>query len=309
MITHLLPTARALCVALLALAALPLASVPVRAQAVVALVDRHPVTSFDVEQRVRIAALTERRRIDRKAALRELIDDRAKITEARRIGYRVTDDGVETEFDRLAKSAGQSPSQFGESLRRAGINPESLRDKIRADIAWFTILRAKSRAGTAVTNDELEKALAEEKAKARKVFDYQLRSIIFVVPGGASGAVIARQQAAAGAARSKFTSCEDSFENLLGQRDVAVRGIVSRSSDGMNDELAKLLEKTPVGGMTAPYRSSQGIEVIAVCDRKERDSTAALRASVEEKLQRQRLESRSKDALEEIRKRVLVQYR
>ena len=51
------------------------AQMPAQAQAVVALVNNRPITSFDIDQRIRIAGLVERRRLDRKSALTELVDD------------------------------------------------------------------------------------------------------------------------------------------------------------------------------------------------------------------------------------------
>ncbi|MCA1953018.1 MAG: hypothetical protein LDL22_08245, partial [Hyphomicrobiales bacterium] len=76
--------------AVLALLLAGLAGRPAAAQAVLALVNSRPVTSFDVEQRIRIAQIVDRRRLDRKSALTELVDDQVKLIEARRIGYRVT---------------------------------------------------------------------------------------------------------------------------------------------------------------------------------------------------------------------------
>lgn len=276
---------------------------PASAQNVLALVNQKPVTSFDVQQRIRLAAMIDRRKLDQRSALQELIDDQVKLVQARRNGYRVTDDGVEAEFSRLAKSNRQTTNEFSDVLRRAGLEPNALRDKIRADIAWNVIQRDQARKGSQVTNDEIERELGAKTKKQKDIVDYQLQSVIFVVPQGGSAG---ERVKAASAARNKFTSCETGFEDLRLMRDVAVRPPVLRSSDSMSDQLNALLAKTSVGRMTPPFPSEQGVEMVAVCERKPRDASATARAEVATSLSDKRMNENAKSYLATLRKTVEI---
>lgn len=273
----------------------------VEAQNVLATVNSQPITNFDVAQRIRIAALTERRRLDNRSALQELIDDQVKLIEARRIGYRITDEGVDQEFQRLARGNRQTESEFNETLRRAGIEPSALRNKMRAGTAWQVLLRDQARRGTQVTNEEIEKALAEERKKRGEVIDYELQSVIFVVGGGQSPA---ERERAANAARGRFTSCETGLESFRELRDVAIRPPVLRSTETMPDQLKALLARTPVGRLTPPFRSEQGIEMVAVCSKKERDNTPALRGEIAAELAEKKVTSNAQSYLQDLRKKV-----
>lgn len=284
------------------------APLPVQAQTVLAVVNRVAITDFDVKQRIRIAQLTERRRLDSKSALQELVDDQVKQLEAQRLGYRVTEDGVDGEFSRIAKLNRQTIGQFEESLRRSGIEPSAMRDKFRAEISWTAIVRDQARRGSELTAAEIDQAVAEEQRKQKPVIDYQLRSVIFVVPNNAPGTAGERERAAS-AARARFNSCASDFDDLLGKSDVAVRAPVNRSSDSFSPEFAALLEKTPVDRMTPPQRSEQGIEVVAVCSKTIRDASANLRNDVITALSQKKLEARSKELIVELRAKTNIQYK
>jgi|GEM_PF-1696581 len=281
-------------------------AMPASAQQVMALVNAVPVTSFDVQQRMRIAALTERRRLDAKSALQELIDDQVKLVEARRLGYRVTDEGVEGEYQKLVKANHQSERDFAETLRRGGIEPAALRDKIRADLAWVVLLRDQSRKGTQVTNDELEKAVVEEKKKQPEIIDYTLQSVIFVVPTGSSAA---ERERVANAVRARFSSCESGFEELRAMPDVAVRPAILRSTETLSPQLAALLAKTPVGRMTPAFQTNEGFEAVAVCARKVRENSGSFRSDVAVSLAEKKVTENAKSYLETLRRRVDIQMK
>ncbi|MFY8115088.1 MAG: SurA N-terminal domain-containing protein [Rhabdaerophilum sp.] len=278
----------------------------VSAQAVVALVNNSPVTTFDVEQRMRIASMTERRRLDRKAAIQELIDDQVKLIEARRVGYRVTEEGVEQEFIKLAKGARMSEREFETALQRAGIQPSALRAKIRADLVWVVLLRDQARRGSQVTNDELESEIEARRRKDGMITEYLLRPVVFIVARGASPA---SRMAAANNVRARFNSCETGFDELRSLPDVAIRPPVMRTSSDLSPQLRQLFERTPVDRMTPPSPSSEGIEIVAVCSKKERENPASQRSAVAVDLSERKITANARNYIETLRKKVDIRYR
>jgi peptidyl-prolyl cis-trans isomerase SurA len=286
---------------LVALAGMALLPAPARAQNTVATVNGVPITNFDVAQRIRIAQLTENRRLDSRSALQELIDDRVKLIEARRVGYRVTEEGVEAEYARIARSGGRDNAGFAEALRQLGVEPAKLRDKIRADLAWQVLLRDQARKGSQVSGEELERAVDEEMKKQKPVVDYFLRNVVFVVARGTSPAA---RESAAQAARARFSGCETGFDALRALPEVAIRPAQFRSTDQMAEALVKLLESTPVDKLSAPYRTEQGIEMVAVCERNPRPVSQSLRGEVAERLGEKRITERAKGYLAELRRSV-----
>jgi peptidyl-prolyl cis-trans isomerase SurA len=292
--------------AMMLFASMLLVSAPASAQAVVALVNNSPVTSFDVEQRIRIASLIERRRLDRKSAMQELVDDQVKLIEARRIGYRVTEEGVETEFTKLAKGNRLSDREFEAVLQRAGIQPTALRAKIRADLAWSILLRDRARRGSQITNSELESEVEARRRKDGVITEFVLRPVVFIVARGASPA---SRMAAANNVRARFNSCETGFDELRTLPDVAIRAPITRTSADLSPQLKQLFERTPVDRMTPPAPSSEGIELIAVCSKKERDNPSSQRANVAVDLSERKIMENAKSYLETLRTKVDIRYR
>ena len=281
-------------------------SAPAYAQGFVALVNSRPVTNFDIEQRIRIAALIERRALGRKPALEELIDDHVKLIEAARVGYRVTDEGVATEYLKMAKGVRQTEREFDETLKRSGIQPSALRDKIRADLAWVVLLRDQQRRGGEISNAELDQAIAEKRKSEGAVTEYTLRQVLFIVPrGGAPGSRIA----AANAARAKFTSCETGFDELRTLPDVAIRAPIVRASNDVGKALRDLLDKTPVNRMTPPAASPEGVEIVAVCEKKVRAVTTALRSNMVVELSEKKVNEKAKVFIKELRAKTEIKYR
>lgn len=278
-----------------------------QAQNVIATVNGKAITSFDVQQRIKLGSMTQKRPANAKIALQELIDDQIKILEARRIGYRVTEDGVEYEFNRLAKGYNQSSEQFAQTLRRSGLEPELLRESLRANLAWESLLRDRARMGSHVTRAEVDAEIAKKKAGEGMVTEYELVQVLFIVPQG-SGKAGAQQRAAA-SARSGFSSCEGGFDKFRTMTDVAVKDRVTRTSGDLNPAMRKLLDQTPVGKMTAPNVTQQGYEVIAVCSKRQRDNPEMERSAIANELTQKKFQEGAKEYLDSLRKKYTVVYR
>jgi peptidyl-prolyl cis-trans isomerase SurA len=276
-----------------------LAAVPALAQsASLATVNGDPITARDVDQRMRVAAQIFRQPLSRPAALQQLIDDKVKNLEARRIGMRVTDSHMNEMMTRMAGSVRQTTIEFEQNLVRAGIEPEAVRAKITADTIWGELLRQRSRTGS-VSNAELDAELQRRVARGEaKVIDYVVRQVVFVVPPGSSAG---QRERDAAAARGRFTDCESGVEYMRTLRDVAVRERIGRTSVELSKQLQDVLEKTPLGRLTPPARSEQGVEMLAVCEKNERQDVSRLRAQIESEILQKRSEGTGAAYLNELR--------
>jgi peptidyl-prolyl cis-trans isomerase SurA len=276
---------------------------PALAQGAVATVNGEPITARDVEQRMRVSALLFRQPLSRPAAVQELVDDRVKIAEGRRLGMRVTPQGLDEALGRLASNARQTPVQFEQNLIRAGIDPEQVKAKLNAQIIWGELLRQRTRSGS-VSNAELNAELERRAARGEaRVTDFVVRQVIFVVPSGTAPGARERE---ANAARARFTDCEAGVEYLRTLRDVAVKERISRSSAELPKQTADLLQKTPVGRLTAPFRSEQGIEMLAVCERNERQDNIQLRNQIEQEILTKRTQGTADQFLQELRRKAEI---
>lgn len=284
------------------LAAFAVGIAPARAQrSGVAFVNGEAITSREIDQRMRVSSAIFRQPLSREAAVQQLIDDKVKAAEARRLGMRVTDQHQNEMLNRLAGSAGQRPAEFEQNLLKAGIEPDAVRAKISSEAIWSELLRIRSRTGN-VSNAELDAELQKRVAAGgAKVTDYVVRQVIFVVPSGVSPGQRLRD---ANAARGRFTDCETGVEAMRALPNVAVRERLGRTSVDLPKPTAELLAKTPLGRLTPPYSSAQGVEMLAVCEKNERQDVAYLRNEIEKEILEKRTQGSSDAYLRELRAKV-----
>jgi peptidyl-prolyl cis-trans isomerase SurA len=274
------------------------------AQSAVVRVNGEPITAREIDQRMLVSRLLFQKPLTRDAALRELIDDKVKSNEGRRLGMRVQSTHTDEMLSRMAASNRQTPAQFEQNLGRAGIDPESVRAKVAAETIWGELLRVRAR-GSNISNAELNAEVERRTAKGEaRVTDYVVRQIVFVVPQGSNPG---QRERDANAVRGRFTDCDTGVELMRSMRDVAVKERISRSSTEISKVLNETLQKTPLGRLTAPFRSEQGVEMLAVCEKKDRQDNIALRTQIEQEIQQKRIQGTSESYLKELRTKVNIQ--
>ena len=102
-------------------------------------------------------------------------------------------------------------------------------------------------------------------------YDYTMRPILFLVPAGSAETFIEGRKREAEALRGRFQGCEEGITFARALKDVAVREQVIRSSADIPAELRKVLEGIEVGRLTPPEVTKFGVEMFAICAKKEID--------------------------------------
>ena len=105
-------------------------------------------------------------------------------------------------------------------------------------------------------------------------YDYTLRPILFVVPRGSPPAAFEARAKEAEALRARFQSCDEGIALARGMRYVAVRAQVVKGSAELPAALRDVLAKTEIGRLTAPETTPQGVEVYAVCGKRQSEQRA-----------------------------------
>ena len=289
---------------------LPLLPAPAAAQHVVALVNGQPITALDVAQRLKLHQISTRRSPPRQEVIEELITEKVKIQQADRLGIIIPDSDVDRLLGQMAQSTGRKPTDFAVELARSGIDLPRFKNRIRAEAAWRQVMQQQSPASFMVRDADIV-ALLMSRGQAAQISatQYSLRQIVFVVPRGSSDAVRVMRVREAEAFRKAFTNCQDGFAIARQQREVVVKDPVVRLSTDLNARLRELLDKTPIGALTPPEPILGGIEVVAVCDRKETIADVSSRREVREELLGKRIQVGDKELLDKFRSRSIIEYR
>jgi peptidyl-prolyl cis-trans isomerase SurA len=123
------------CRSLLVGAMIAVAPVPTSAYAEQVVVDDGPITELEIEQRSKLKQVGKREAPLREAVIEELRAEKLKIQESRRSGAEITDSEVDQAYATMASRMRLTTEQFTQHLAHSGINADTVKHRIRADIA------------------------------------------------------------------------------------------------------------------------------------------------------------------------------
>jgi len=281
---------------------------PAQAQ-VVALVNGAPITELDIAQRSKLLQLSTNKTLPRKEVLDQLIDDHLKIFIGKRYGLDVSNTEVENAFNSMAQRSHVTPQQFEQSLTARGVTAATVKFKIRADLGWGQLVRGRYQSSLEVNDVDIRTALQSQTNddKNATAYIYTVYPITFIVPRGSEGA--ANRAREAENLRSRFQSCAEGLKLVRVLRDVVVREPVLRASADLAPPLREMLNKMEIGKLTPPEVTEQGIQMFALCDRKESTSDTPAQRAMREELFSKRFEKESKKFLAEVRRQAMIEYR
>src|SRR5215831_19444819 len=156
------------------------------AQTVVAMVNGEPVTALDVESRMKFILLSTQKQPARPDVVNELIDEKLKIKEGKRWGIEFTDAEVDGMYANMAGRMHQSADQLTQNLQKGGVNPQTLKSKIRADSVWNQLVRGRFAPSLQLSERDIELALKDknQSGQSTTAVEYTLRPILYLVPPG-----------------------------------------------------------------------------------------------------------------------------
>ncbi len=273
------------------------------------VVNDEAITSYDISQRARLISMTQRKSssIARREAEQELIDDKLKLTEAKRLGVVVSQSEVDGAYQSIATNVKMSASQLSSALRRGGVNPDTLKDRLRAQIAWSQAVRRRFQATVKVTESDVIAALRRsDKADQNVSIEYDLKQVIVVVPKKSSGGFKSKRRRESDSIRSAFNGCDAAGPVLSQYSEVVVKPIGRRLETELPEGLRDEISKTEPGRLTKPRQTEVGYEMLAICEKREIQSDIAARKEMENELRAKEGEALSRRYLMDLRRSATI---
>ena len=286
--------------------------VPVLSHAqVVVVANGSPITEIDIQQRIKLIATSSHTNPSRQDVINELIDDRLKIARAKSYGLEVSEADVDTAFATMATRQHLQPEQFKQFLDRSGISPNTIKARIRAEMTWGQLVRGKFSSSLQVAETDISNGLkARNESDAPTAgYTYTLYPVTIVIDRGTNEAAVVAKRREAENLRSRFASCREGLVLARALRDVVVREPVKRSSAELSPQLRDVLGSLEVGRLTAPEVTPQGMQMFALCEKKETTEDSPAKREVREQIYSKRFEAEAKKYLEEIRKQAMIEYK
>lgn len=261
--------------------ATPAAPATQQIEGVVAIVNDDPISFTDVRQRARLLLLSlggqqptqEQIQQITAQALEQLIDEKLQLQEAAEYEVEVSDGDISNSIERLAQQSGLTRDALVNTLLQSGVNPTSLEDQTRADIAWRRIMSGLYGSRIRISDNQIQEQLKRLQADAKKE-QYLLSEIFLYAPTSedqaqaltAANSILEQLQAGAPfeVAAQRFSSAPTAATGgdmgwvVLEDFDDARKGIIQNMSEP---------------GLTAPISVEDGVYLMNI--RSKRDPSQA----------------------------------
>jgi len=284
---------------------------PVRAQTVAVMVNGEPITDYDIEQRSKLNFLTTHQQSNRQDVVNELIDEKVKIREAKKFGVDPTSSDIDQSYSAMGSRMRLSADQLTKTLESQGIRSDTLRARIKADMVWGSLVRGRYKERLQVGERDVQAAVKADGGDTDKVdaFEYKMQPVVLIVPQGSAPTAVQARQKEAEALRARVQTCDEANSYFKSMQNAAIRDPVVKTSADIPQVLRKLLDDTPIGHLTPPEITKQGVEMVALCGRKPTTVDTPKKREIREKMYTEKYEAKSKAYLLEIRKAAMIEYR
>lgn len=275
------------------------------------MVNGEPITSFDIEQRSRLIQISTHKTPTRQQVIDELIDEKVKIKEAKKYGVSPSSSDIDQSYASMGARMRMSPEQLTKSLASQGVRPDTIKARLKADLVWGSLVRGRFKDSLLVNDRDVNEALKSSGDDQLKTegFEYQMRPVVLLVPRGAAAPVTEARRKEADALRERIQSCAEAAQLFKAMRNATIRDTVVKSSADLPPPLRDILDKTPIGHLTPPEITRQGVEMVAVCGKKATSVDTPKKKEIREKMFAEKYEKKSKAYLEDIRKSAMIEYR
>jgi peptidyl-prolyl cis-trans isomerase SurA len=291
--------------------ALTVCASPLHAQTVAVMVNGEPITNYDIEQRGKLNFLTTHKPADRQQVIDELIDEKVKIKEGKKFGVDPSATDIDQSYAAMSSRMRITTDQLTKTLDSQGIRPDTLKARMKAEMVWTSLVRGRYKESLQVGEKDVVAAsqVSGDDKQAADAFEYRMQPIVLIVPRGSAQSIIEARHKEAEALRNRVQTCDEANALFKTMQNAAIRDTVIKTSADIPPTLREVLDKTPIGHLTAPEVTKQGVEMVALCARNPTTIDTPKKKEIREKMYSEKYEAKSKSYLQECRKAAMIEYR
>jgi peptidyl-prolyl cis-trans isomerase SurA len=283
---------------------------------VLVTVNDTPITSFDVDQRLRLWDLLGSTRGDRsrKRALQALIDDVIKIAAAKKNNLEPKEEVIKGQLERMAKGMQTDMAGLQAKLKKQGVSLNALRQFSTAQIAFNRLLvglyKVEVKVDAAEVDKTLSKLTSDPRLKPVHVYTILEVSLPLEKSDQAMGQeMIYARAAEAQQVMQRFRGCGSARAAAEGVYNVVISKPLEVDASKIPPPLKQALDKAGPGKIIGPAMQKNGIQLIALCDRKVMEPPKPSRQYVESMLENKKYESYEERYMRDLRRTAFIDYK
>ncbi len=247
----------------------------------------------------------------RKDATDEIIEEKLKLQEARKLGVSINDDEANRIIAGIAQRNNQTEAQFAQQLKSVGVDISTMRSRFRAAYAWREVVRRKFQAQIQISEKEVERLIAAA-PNAKGPVDTQelsIQRIVFSLPGKLDQGAMARALADADSLRGKFGGCKTMDALIKNQAGTKFEAAQYVKPSTVSEPQRSMMLAAKDGDLLPPQTAGEGVELVAVCGRRALQIDPKQREEATQELQSRKFEELAKRYLRDLRQDAHIEQR
>jgi peptidyl-prolyl cis-trans isomerase SurA len=248
---------------------------PVGEIRIAAVVNDEVISVLDLVSRIKMVMVSsnlpdapETRKRLASQVLREIVDEKLQMQEAKRQSVSATDEEIKKAEQQIEKQNNMQPGQLDSFLKARGIDKSALVDQLTASIVWSKLVRRLAAQTNEVSDEEIDDALKRLKEHANEP-QSRVAEIFLAVDNPAQDDEARRlaerlsDQMKHGA---RFSAVAQQFSKSA---TAAVGGDIGWiRPDQLSPELGKVVATLRPGELSAPIRTGGGYYLMLVLERR-----------------------------------------
>jgi len=246
-------------------------------EGIAAVVNDKPISFSDVRQRARLLLLSvggqqpsaEQVQQITGQALEQLIDESLQLEKASEFDMEIDAREIDGAVEDMARQGGSTGDQLKAQLLQAGVNPASLEEQMRAEIAWNRVMSGLYGSRIRVSDNQVDEQM-ERMRSASKTTQYRVSEIFLYAPDDESRAQAVTASAAVMAQLKQGADFRVAAQRISSAPTAATGGDMGWISlDDLAPELAEAVTSAAQPGLLEPIEVETGVYIILVANKRE----------------------------------------
>jgi peptidyl-prolyl cis-trans isomerase SurA len=245
------------------------------------------------------------RPVARKNALDELIEERLKLQEAKRLNVVSATADVDRVISGMAERNKMTPKEFAEHVAKMGANITAMRERIKASLSWSDVIRSRFGHQIAIAGRDIDQMVAT--LTGEDDVELHVHRILLPLPAKVDQKQVAQRLSEAERLRARFADCKST--SALASGAARFDDLGERKPATIPEPTRSLLMNAGDNQMVPPTIGEGGVELWVVCGRKTVKAEEQKRKTAETDLRQKEFEILSKKHLKDLRQDAHIEYR
>ncbi|NBC21761.1 MAG: peptidylprolyl isomerase [Alphaproteobacteria bacterium] len=244
-------------------------------EGIAAIVNDTPISYSDVRERARLLLMSFGSQPNQEQiqqitgqALEQLIDEKLQLQEAAEYEVEVASEDIDSAIQDMARQSGATRDQLVQQLLAAGVNPSSLEQQMRADIAWRRVMSGLYGSRIRISENQVDERLQQLRTSSSET-QYRISEIFLYAPDASSQAQALEAAASIRAQLEQGAPFEMAAQRFSSSPTAATGGDMGWVTlEDIDPALAEAVSEMEGPGLSEPIAAGEGVYLLAVRNRR-----------------------------------------